>query len=67
MTEFEPELLLAALVEAGVEFVLVGGYAAVLHGASRPTEDVDITPATTFDNLTKLAGALEELARPYPD
>lgn len=61
MTEFEPELLLAALVEAGVEFVLVGGYAAVLHGASRPTEDVDITPATTFDNLTKLAGALKSL------
>jgi hypothetical protein len=38
MTEFDPEQLLATLVKAGVEFVLVGGYAAVLHGASRPTE-----------------------------
>jgi hypothetical protein len=61
MTEFDPEQLLATLVKAGVEFVLVGGYAAVLHGASRPTEDLDITPATTFDNLTKLAGVLKSL------
>jgi hypothetical protein len=59
--EFDPEQLLGVLVEEGVEFVLVGGYAAVLHGASRPTEDVDITPDTTFDNLTRLAGTLKGL------
>jgi hypothetical protein len=33
----------------------------VLHGASRPTEDVDVTPATTTDNLKKLTSALKRL------
>ena len=61
MTKFEPERLLEVLVDQGVDFVLVGGYAAALHGASRPTEDVDVTPSTTTDNLTKLTKALQRL------
>jgi predicted nucleotidyltransferase len=61
VTEFDPEHLLEVLVDEGVDFVLVGGYAAVLHGASRPSEDVDVTPAMTEDNLTRLTKALERL------
>lgn len=61
MTSFDPERLLAILVDEGVEFVIVGGYAALLHGASRPTEDVDVTPATTTQNLTCLTRALKRL------
>ncbi len=61
MTAFDPELLLAVLIEEGVDFVLIGGYAAVLHGASRPTEDVDVTPATDAENLARLTKALERL------
>lgn len=61
MADLDPERLLGALVAAGVQFVLVGGYAAVVHGASRSTQDVDVTPATTADNLTRLTRALKQL------
>jgi hypothetical protein len=33
----------------------------VIYGATRPTEDIDITPATTQENLARLAAALTEL------
>jgi hypothetical protein len=59
--DLDPERLLAVLVEEGVEFVLVGGYAALVHGAARPTQDVDITPATTAANLDRLTRALKRL------
>lgn len=34
--------LLERLTDAGVEFCIVGGIAAVLHGATRATIDLDI-------------------------
>ena len=61
MTTFDPERLLEILVDEGVDFVLVGGYAATLRGASRPTEDVDVTPSSTTENLTRLTNALQRL------
>lgn len=59
--EFDPVPILAVLERHRVEYVVVGGYAAVIHGATRPTEDIDITPATTEENLARLAAALAEL------
>jgi hypothetical protein len=44
-----------------VHYVLIGGYAAQLYGASRPTTDVDITPDRERSNLERLAKALREL------
>jgi predicted nucleotidyltransferase len=61
VTRFEPERLLKVLVDESVDFVLVGGYAAILQGASRPTQDVDVTPSTTTDNLSRLTSALARL------
>lgn len=61
MTEFEPNRLLEVLVDENVDFVLVGGYAAVLQGATRPTQDVDVTPSTATDNLARLTSALKRL------
>ena len=53
--------LLGTLHRHDVQFVLVGGMAAVAHGSALPTEDVDIAPARDVANLTRLAEALDEL------
>ncbi|MFC7571771.1 nucleotidyltransferase domain-containing protein [Klenkia terrae] len=58
---FDAEPILAVLDRHGVEYVIVGGYAARVHGSTRPTRDVDVTPATTQENLDRLAAALREL------
>ena len=38
------EALLRELVDANVEFIVVGGAAAVIHGAPVTTQDLDIVP-----------------------
>lgn len=54
-------LLLEALAEAGVVHVVVGGVAAVLHGAPLPTRDLDIVPEPDPSNLDRLFALLERL------
>jgi hypothetical protein len=44
-----------------VRYVLVGGLAAVLHGAAHVTTDVDIVPEEAKRNLGRLAAALKDL------
>jgi hypothetical protein len=44
-----------------VEYLLVGGIGAQMHGAARPTGDFDSLPATSKDNLDRLASAMREL------
>ncbi|MEX2289972.1 MAG: hypothetical protein WD794_06555 [Mycobacteriales bacterium] len=58
---FAPERILAVLVEHEVEFVLIGGLAAVAHGSPLLTEDVDVTPEASAANLERLANALRAL------
>lgn len=53
--------ILDALQASSVEYVLVGGVAAILHGAELTTRDVDIVPRRDADNLTRLRRALEPL------
>lgn len=53
--------LLRRLVDAGVEFIVVGGAAAVLHGAPITTEDLDIVHRRTPENVSRLKGLLHEL------
>jgi predicted nucleotidyltransferase len=50
--------LLRALTASGVDFVLVGGTAAVLHGSSVATYDVDILMPFTPENCERLLSAL---------
>lgn len=57
MTDFEA--LLGALVEGEVEFVIVGGVAATVHGSARLTQDIDIVHARDEANLERLVAALE--------
>jgi hypothetical protein len=58
---FEPDDLLVALSGAQVEFVVIGGVAVGVHGFVRATEDLDIVPAPSPENLGKLAHLLEQL------
>ena len=52
------EKLLPTLVHAGVEFVLVGGVAGIVHGSARATYDVDIVYSRADENIERLAAAL---------
>jgi hypothetical protein len=61
MAEFRPQDIFATLDRHGVRYVLVGGLAAILHGASHLTTDVDVVPEETKANLERLSGALREL------
>ncbi len=56
--------LLPALVHAGVEFVVVGGVAAVIHGAARVTYDIDLVYARSSENCERLVEALRPF-HPY--
>ena len=58
MTDFES--LLRALGEAGVEFIVVGGVAAVAHGSARLTQDLDVVYSRSEVNIERLAAALVE-------
>ena len=54
--------LLEVLDRHGVTFVIGGSVGAMAHGASEVVPgDLDIVPATSRDNLSRLAAALEEL------
>ncbi|MEW6059043.1 MAG: hypothetical protein AB1551_02700 [Actinomycetota bacterium] len=61
MAEFEPQEILAALDRHGVRYVLIGGLAAILHGAPHMTTDVDVVPEESRDNLARLSQAMKEL------
>ena len=56
MTDFKA--LLRALAEGGVEFILVGGVAATVHGATRLTLDLDVVYRRSPGSLQRLALAL---------
>ena len=45
----------------GVEYLIVGGVGARLHGAQRPTTDFDSLPNSDRANLDRLARAMREL------
>jgi predicted nucleotidyltransferase len=56
--------LLAMLVDAKVEFVIVGGVAATLHGSARLTSDLDIVYGRSKENIGRTVAALIPL-HPY--
>lgn len=50
--------IIPPLVRAKVDFILIGGMAAILHGSARVTFDVDVVYARTHDNIEHLTTAL---------
>lgn len=59
--DFTPRALLARLVEGAVDFVVVGGVAAVAHGSVAFTQDLDIAYAPDIGNLDRLGAVLVHL------
>ena len=58
---FDPRLICSAFDAEHVRYVLIGGFAAAIHGSPLPTSDVDIVPARDAENLERLARALNRL------
>lgn len=57
--------LFRVLAAGEVDYLVIGGVAAQVHGRRRTTKDLDIMPAPDTPNLRRLARALRELdARP---
>jgi hypothetical protein len=50
--------LIAKLTDAGFEFVMIGGYAAVTHGSSQVTRDLEICAVLTEEKVELLRRAL---------
>lgn len=60
-SDLDAASIFAVLNSHRVDYVVVGGYAAQMRGASRPTTDADVTPETSAENLARLATALRAL------
>jgi hypothetical protein len=56
VTDFKAAL--TVLAKAGVNFIVVGAYAGVLHGSGQVTQDIDICYDRSPDNIRRLALAL---------
>lgn len=54
--------VLLGLLEAGVDFILVGGLAAVIQGAPVTTMDVDIVHSQSPENIARLLAFLKSVA-----
>jgi hypothetical protein len=59
--------ILRVLCRYEVDFILVGGIAAILQGSPLTTEDVDIVYLSSDENRSRLLGALDELEARYLD
>ena len=58
---FRPRPMLEALEAEGARYVVIGGTAAVIGGATHVTFDLDITPDRSLANLDRVAAALRGL------
>lgn len=58
---FDPRAMVAALAEHRVVYILVGGVAARLQGSPLLTQDLDLAPEPSSENLDRLASTLREL------
>lgn len=53
--------LLNLLIENDIDFVLIGGFAGVVHGTSSVTQDIDICATLTKENIENL----RKILKPY--
>ncbi len=57
----DPKAIVVTLARHGVEYVVVGGWAAVIYGVDRATFDLDVVVEVSEENGRALAAALSEL------
>jgi hypothetical protein len=53
--------LCKALNDEGVEYVLIGGFAVILHGFVRATKDIDLLVDASVENIQRLKRAMATL------
>jgi predicted nucleotidyltransferase len=53
--------LLQRIADVGIDFVIIGGVAAVMHGSSYVTRDVDLCVVLSDENIARLRRALADL------
>ena len=58
---------ISALENAAVEYLLIGGYAVILHGYSRTTGDMDVFVNQTLENHRRLVNAFRQFGMPLFD
>jgi len=58
---FDPYSILQALDRHRVSYVVIGGFARVIHGTEEITRGIDIVPSTRPENLPRLDAALREI------
>ena len=59
--KFDPAAICRVLNEEEVDYVVIGGFASVVLGSPLPTEDIDVLPDRSMDNLVKLSQALRRM------
>lgn len=58
---FDPVRICEILNEERVDYVVLGGFAAIMRGSSLPTRDIDIIPNHDGGNLDRLGSALTRM------
>lgn len=58
------EKIISTLADGDVDFIVIGGLAAIAMGAARATYDVDVVYSRSPENIKRLCHALKEV-KPY--
>lgn len=64
---FDPYALLEALDRHRVSYVVIGGFARVVHGSAETTRGLDVVPSLRDENLRRVGRALDELGAGQDD
>lgn len=64
---FDPYAMLEALDRERVSYVVIGGFARVVHGSAETTRGLDVVPSLREENLRRLGRVLDILDARGPD
>lgn len=64
---FDPYAIFGALERERVAYVVIGGFARIVHGSAETSDGLDLVPSLREENLRRLGRVLEELGAPQPD